>query len=414
MKPRRDDVDLITELQALRPRPRPEFTAELDRRVEAGFPRRDGGSATLFARAAARLRATPPRRLLAPAGAFALTAIVVATAVVATSDSGESPSLSFRSKSPSEVASPSNSVGSAAGTATPEPRHSNGVSRTGDSSGLQFSEAAPTVRDQSRPSESATTEVEPMPSSAGGSGPFASHANHRDIERAAQIVLGADPADVRGDAAKVFDAVHAADGIVLNSSIRDGTAGEAGAHFDLLIPSGKVGDTLAAFSAIAEVRSRHESTQDITAPTIGTGERLQDSRAKIEGLLAQLATVTTDGERAAVEAELRSERARAAALRSRLADLGRRANLSRVSLRIETGESSGSGGTGGGWGVGDGFHDAGRILAISAGVTMVGLAVIAPIRPDLPPSLARPPNLAADPPRARSRRVADIDHTRLG
>jgi hypothetical protein len=221
--------------------------------------------------------------------------------------------------------------------------------------------------------------VRPSSSSAGSSGPFASHARNRDIERAAQIALGADPADVRSDAAKVFDAVHAADGIVLSSSIRDGAAGEAGARFDLLIPSGKLGDTLAAFSSIDEVLSRHESTQDITAPTIGVGERLRDSRARIEGLLAQLATTTTDAERAAVEAELRSERARAAALRSRLSDLSRRANLSRVSLRIETGESSGGGSTGGSWGVGDGLHEAGRILAIAAGVTVVGLAAIAPI-----------------------------------
>jgi leucyl-tRNA synthetase len=160
-------------------------------------------------------------------------------------------------------------------------------------------------------------------------GRYAAHANHRDIERSSQIVLGADPADVRSDAAKVFDAVHAADGIVLRSSIHDGAAGEAGAYFDLLIPSGKVGDTLAAFSSIDEVRSRHESTQDITAPTIRVGERLRDSRAKIDGLLAQLATTTTDTERAAVEAELRAERARAAALRSRLSDLSRRASRQR-------------------------------------------------------------------------------------
>lgn len=343
MEPRRDDVGLIAELRALRPSPRPEFAAELDRRAEAGFPQQKDSSANLFERAAARLRATPPRRLLAPVGAFALVALVVATAIVATSDNGASPSLSF---------------------------HPQGNAR--GSSGIQHSEALPSA------SGSAGTEARGQSSYAGNAGRYASHASHRDVERSAQIVLGADPADVRGDAAKVFDAVHAADGIVLRSSIRDGAAGEAGAYFDLLIPSGKVGDALAAFSAIAEVRSRHESTQDITAPTVGTGERLQDSQAKIEGLLAQLATTTTDAERAAVEAELRSERARAAALRSRLANLSRRANLSRVSLRIETGKSSG-GNNGGSWGIGDGFHDAGRILAIAAGVAVIGLAIVAPL-----------------------------------
>jgi hypothetical protein len=307
-----------------------------------------------------------------------LIALVVATAIVATSTSEKSPSLSFRSESPNEVSS-SNSVESTVGATRGEPKHAKGGNGGEQTSQLQFSESASTGRNQPRPNESATTETRSQPSSAGGTGPFASHARHRDIERSAQIVLGADPANVRSDAAKVFDAVHAADGIVLSSSISDGAAGEAGARFDLLIPSGKVGDTLAAFSAIDEVRSRHESTQDITAPTIGVGERLQDSRAKIAGLLAQLATTTTDAERAAVEAELRAERARAAALRSRLSDLSRRANLSRVSLRIETGEPQGGGSTGGAWGIDDGLHDAGRILAIAAGVTLVGLAIIAPL-----------------------------------
>ncbi|HEX5592790.1 MAG TPA: hypothetical protein VFX35_05525 [Solirubrobacterales bacterium] len=38
MEPLRDD-QLIADLQALRPTPRPQFTAELDERAAAGFPR---------------------------------------------------------------------------------------------------------------------------------------------------------------------------------------------------------------------------------------------------------------------------------------------------------------------------------------------------------------------------------------
>ena len=156
-------------------------------------------------------------------------------------------------------------------------------------------------------------------------------------------MLGTEPAEVRAASAKVFDAVHAVDGIVLSSSIRDGAEGSAGAEFELLIPSGKLGDALADFSRIGEVRSRDEATQDITAPTVSVGERLQDSNARVQSLLDELAAADTDAERAAVEAELRAERSRAAALRSRLSELERRANLSRVSLRIETGEASSSG-----------------------------------------------------------------------
>ena len=39
------------------------------------------------------------------------------------------------------------------------------------------------------------------------------------------MVLGADPTEVRDDAAKVFDAVHSYDGIVLRLHDRDGAKG---------------------------------------------------------------------------------------------------------------------------------------------------------------------------------------------
>ena len=79
-----------------------------------------------------------------------------------------------------------------------------------------------------------------------------------------------------------------------------------------------------------------------------------------------------------MEAQLHSERHRAAALRSRLSWLNRRANLSRVLLRIETGAHLVLGKRGGVWGIGDGLDDAGRILAVAAGVIVIGLAILAP------------------------------------
>ena len=110
-------------------------------------------------------------------------------------------------------------------------------------------------------------------------------------------------------------------------------------QFELLIPSAKLGDALAAFSGIDEVLSRHEATDDITAPTVG----VERTPAGLAGQGRRAAGTARrrpkrDGERAAVEAELRAERRHAAALRSQLTTLQRRANLSRVSLRIETGD----------------------------------------------------------------------------
>lgn len=371
MKPFRDETELAAALRELRPAPRPEFAAELDARAAVGFPRESGWTAAV-ARVRERLASTPPRRLLAPAAAVALSAVAIATAVVATTDSGN-PTGTDRTaadrQSSSLLGYTNRFDGAGSGTA-PVPEEAPAASAAGGngSAGTAYSAESAT-------SNSSIAKSSPAPQS---SGPYAAQAGRREVERSAEIVLATEPSEIRAASAKVFDSVHAADGIVLSSSIRDGEAGEAAADFELLIPSGKVGDALASFSAIAEVRSRHEATQDITAPTVSVGERMQDARATVQSLLAQLAGADTDGERVAVEAQLRSERNRVAALRSRLSTLKRRANFSRVSLRIETGSASSSSDEGGAWGIGDGIDGAGRILAVAAGVIVIGLAILAP------------------------------------
>jgi VIT1/CCC1 family predicted Fe2+/Mn2+ transporter len=398
MKWHRDEIDVSAELRALRPTPRPEFTSALDSRADAGFPRADrvpssgpGRIPRLFqalGRIPSRLSAVPRRRLMAPAGTAAVAAIAAATAVVVISEDGTTTAT--------RIGSPRTALGTAPGTvesngahlsapAEKAGSHSNGnfkpFSRrsapAGDSSGVQFSGHPPTVTPQRSASGSAA--VSPGALSAverlAGPGPYASHAARRNVERSAAIVLGASPSEVRGDAAKVFETVHAYHGIVLRSSIRDGRAGEAGAAFDLLIPSGRLGDAMAAFSDIAGVRSRHESTLDVTAQTIGLGERLEDARARVESLLAEVTAAGSEAEREAAEAKLRSARRHAAALRARLASLRRRTHLSSVSLRIETGGHT-SGGDG--WGIGDALGDAGHILSVAAGVGLVGLAILVP------------------------------------
>ncbi len=355
---------LVTALEALRPAPSPTFAAELDERAAAGFPRRSGKQpASPLRRLRAWGGAIRPRQLLVPAGTTALAAIVVATVVVAVQESATDSST----RGPlSHTLAPLNPSERPA--VTPD-----GFLRKGDAAA-----AGPSVAAGAGPSVAAGNATAATEAAPAATGPYAAKAAQREVERSAQMVLGADPAAVGSDAAKVFDAVHAVDGIVLSSSVRGGEAGAAGARFELLIPSAKLGDALASFSAIDTVVSRHEATDDITAPTVRAGEQLRDSRAKLDGLLAQLASADTDAERAATEAELRAERRHNANLRSQLSTLQRRANFSRVSLRIETGAGSPSN-TAGGWGIGDALADAGHILAVAAGVAIVGLAILAPI-----------------------------------
>jgi hypothetical protein len=354
------DNQLAADLEALRPTPRPEFTAELDERAVAGFPRRSHWRWTPFE----RLRAVQPRRLLIPAGGVAILAIAVTTAVVV-SNEGE------RHIQPQAGSAPGfNAGGGTSQSAVPDAK---GPDRL--KGAAEEAESLSSLPSASDSAGSASEEVLPRALEYGAderaSGIVRASGSipkrNRAVERNAELVLGADPADVADDSSKVFEAVHAHDGIVLRSSTRE-----------LLIPSGKLGDALAALSSIDEVRTRHEATNDITAPTVTTGELLQDSKARVDSLLAQLAATETESEREAVETELAQERRHRARLRAQLQHLERRADFSRVLVRIETGASEQSTDEGA-WGIADALDDAGHILAVAAAVAVVALAILGPI-----------------------------------
>ncbi len=356
MEPFEDDK-LVATLESLRPEPREEFAAELDDRAAAGFPRRERSGASPWARFVGSLRAAEPRRLILPIGAGALAAIVLVTgAVVATSGGGVD-----TSGAPPSVSGQEESSGP--------------LSRTTYFNAQGEEIAAPAEASGSEASSAASSERLAEP--AHETGPYAASAKHRAVERGAAITLGTKPGEVGKAAGKVLGTVHQYDGIVLGSSVRGGSEGEARASFTLLIPSAKLADALASFSEIAEVRSRHETGNDITAPTVTTGERLRDSHARVESLLNQLAAAETEAEQQAVEAKLRAERRRQARLKSQLSALRRRANLSRVSLKIVSNEAPAAGG--GSWDAGSALRDAGHILSVAAGVLIVALAVLAPL-----------------------------------
>ncbi len=364
-----DYEDLAVALAEVRPTPRTDFEAELDELVAAGFPRRSRFGRSPLAALTMRVRSLAPQRLLLTTGGTALAAIAIATVIVTSVETGSEPAALEHRAAEQSPSSPLLSE------ETPLPstqsKASSGVAGH-DSSSIQSSDAPP------RPSvegdrEASSAGYERLPRFRGTVTPT-SLGPHRKIERSAEIGLLADPADVADDSAQVFSAVHDAGGIVLHSTT---TAGRnAGAHFDLLIPSAKLGDALAAFSVIDEVSSRHEATADITKPTLAASEELQDSRARIDSLLAQLSTAEVESERDAIEAELLGERRHAARLRAQVARLHQRSDFSRVSVRIESGASQSSDGA---WGIGNAWGDAGHILGIAAGVTIVGLAVVAPL-----------------------------------
>lgn len=408
-----DDDTLLAELREIRPEPRQEFAAELDEWAAAGFPRRASRASTgRFATLAAHLRdlrAKSARQWMVPAVGMAIAVLAVVGVVVAVSSNGGArndlmtSAMSEEGTSSGAVESESAEAGGEeAGEAVEEaPEEAEGGGHYGEvlpkkssknagaaaapaeesegtrHAGEESSEEAAEVEEEAPVEAESSTEL----NATGTTAKVKIH-GHRDIERSASIVLGTKPGEVAGVAAKVYSAVHAANGVVLNSSVESGKAGPTGASFSLLIPSRKLDDALAEFSKIAEVRSRHDATNDITAPTIGVTEELRDSNASIEGLLKELGSVETEAERESVEARLREERRHHAAIRASLENLHKRASMSEVSLRIVTNHGAGvvpPSKDDSGWSVGDALHDAGHILTVAAGVLLIALAILAPI-----------------------------------
>lgn len=375
------DPELERMLREIRPEADPAFLAELDKRAAAGFAgardARGAKKASAWERLAEGFRRTPPRLILTRVGAGALACIVLATAVVATQGLEGS----------DEDAEMAHSLESGGAAGAPEPamqRNQVGTPRVNTAQIEAFARSATNrgreLSGGATYSSTADLADEAVRLSGAPTGPFAADRDRRAIERSANLTLGTDPESVRGATEEIFGIVGRYDGIVLSSSIQDGPEGEAGARFDLMIPSDRLSGALADLSAVAEVRSREESTVDITAPTVTVGERLQDARAEIEGLLDQLAAADTDGERFAAKQQLGFQRRRVASLRATLSRLERRANLSRVSLQVVTGDEATfpGGGEDDSWTIGDAVDDAGRILSTAAGVTLVALAVLAP------------------------------------
>jgi Domain of unknown function (DUF4349) len=375
-----DDDTLVAELRELRPTPRPEFTAALDERVAAGFP---GGPSPSkgpkpFARLAAWWRSKTKGRLLVPAAGLSIAVLAAVVVVVAISSSGGGASSEMLTSAQSSESSSSGAIEESTGGAEEAAPEEEG--------GAEVEESA----EESVPPEEVESEaaLAPAPSvneklkgKAYENGP--SVLAHRDVERGTSMILGTKPGEVASASNKVFEAVGAAKGYVLHSSVQSGTSGPTAATFSMLIPNRNLNGALAAFSQIGEVRQRHDATNDITAPTVSATEELRDSNASIEGLLKELGNAETEEERESVEARLREERRRHATIRASLEHLHKRASLAEVSLRIVTPRGAGatppSKGSDGGWSVGDALHEAGHILTVAAGVLLIALAILAPI-----------------------------------
>ncbi len=196
------------------------------------------------------------------------------------------------------------------------------------------------------------------------------------MERSAELALTTPRDQIEDVADGVIRVTDRHGGFVLSSSVSAGDKSDAGASLDLRIPSRQLQATIADLSELAHVRSRTQSSRDVTAQFSSPRRRLADALAERRGLLRQLAQADTPNETAAVRARLRAVNRRADRARTALRHLRERVAYSGVAVLVEPGAAGGKGG--GGWSLGDAAHDAVSVLGAVAGAAIVGLAVALP------------------------------------
>jgi Domain of unknown function (DUF4349) len=360
----RDLAELGLLAQSLRDErelPSAQFSAKLDEWAAAGFPREaapDGVRRGLEG-LRKRLVSTPPRRILAPAGA-ALTMIVVAAVVI-----GEAGN--FGGSSDTVAVQPLPSQASGKDTATPS------AGSAGSAHRLERAPVAPSTDAFKAGSGSSLRSLPAIP------------ARQRKIAQNVALALATSPSDFNDAADGVLDVVQTHRGFVQSSDVSGGDPRVKGselgqARFDLRLPAGQLEAALGDLSDLGHVVSRTDGTRDITHRYVSTKKHIATLEDTRQNLLQQLQSAFTLAEQESIKRRLRIVEDQLNAAENQLGDIQRRVHFVPVAVTISASDAVGAGGGGDGtWSIGDALHDAGRVLEVAAGVLVISAAVLVPV-----------------------------------
>jgi hypothetical protein len=344
--------ELVLAVRDDAPVPASDFRLRMDARVAAGFPpRRSRRRLAMPAFAIKR-----PRLAALGVAASLLLALIV---VVSISNRGSSGSTALSTKGPQAVTE-------APSTAAP-------------SAGSTELQAQPGVTDAQRAAK--TRAAAPAGAPAGGIAPPVGGGQSvggrsRRVERSAALTLGA-PRDQLSDVGDqiigVTDRYH---GFVMRSSITSGSDDQqSGGSFDLRVPVQNLQPTLSDLSKLADVQSRTENADDITASFVSVRTQIQELTALRTSLLKRLANATTDIQAIAIRARLRNVNSQLDYATQQLTRLKRRTHYATVLVTLVAKEKS----SGGGGGIGKGARDLRDSLVDAANISLRVLGIAIPI-----------------------------------
>jgi hypothetical protein len=345
-----DLAELAVALRDERAAPEPAFTRTLDARAQRGFPP---------LASAKRRRGIKWPRLTLPAlgmAASVLLVVVIATSIPNGGGGEDTSSAGAGSSAATTEAAPSEESGtkpSAAAKSAPRPAIGGGAAET----------------DSAAPS---TTTVGPLPPNAPA--PRADGRSRRSVERSAELVLATRPQGIDRAASEIIRVTDELGGYVVSSTVSSNSSGQ----FELRVPERKLQTALSRLSRVAKVRERTQSARDITGAVVSVRERLKDARTERRSLLRQLAAATTTNQTASIRARLRLVSGQIAAAKRDLSHVKSRATRSTIAVTLLADRSRSDDGAAG-WTPGDALDDAMRILEVTAGVLLVGLALLLPL-----------------------------------
>jgi hypothetical protein len=324
--------ELVLAVRDDAPAPEPDFALRMNARVAAGFPQSRRGMRGVFA--------MRPPMLAMGAAATLLIALVV--------------TLSLTHESSRTAGIPA-------------------ATDTGAAGGSATSEAAPAQKAiaPSTTSSGSVAGVAPLPPQPNSG--FVGGSN-RKVERSAALVLAAPKDKISDVGDQVIAVTDRYRGIVMRSSVT--SAGDASSigSFDLRIPVASLRPALRDLSALADVVSRTENADDVTASFVNARTRLEELNAERRGLLRRLGKAQTDREASAIRARIRIVNAQIENQTQMLTDLRRRTSFASVSVTLQPKQ----GGAGGG-GIGSGARDLRDSLIDAANLSLRVLGVALPI-----------------------------------
>jgi hypothetical protein len=338
--------ELVLALRDDAPCPDPDFALRMNARVAAGVPpARRGTRLRMPAFALKR-----PRMAALGVAASILLALVVTVSL--TRDGGQPtqiPSIAAVESGPTQ-----DSAASSGAAAAPAQKA-----------------IAPSTAGGSAASDAPVGPV-PVPPSPGGG--FAGGQN-RKVERSAALALEA-PQDKLGDVGdQVIAVTDRYRGFVLRSSVTSADAQSSNGSFDLRIPVRSLRPALRDLSALADVASRTENADDITASFVNARTRLEELNAERRGLLRRLEKAQTDLAASSIRARIRTVNAQIETQTKVMSQLRRRTSYAAVSVTLQAKQGSSGGGTG----IGKGARDLRDSLVDAANLSLRVLGVAIPI-----------------------------------